>query len=624
LTKGSGKILEGEINTHNIKVKVVIMSALEILLNSEGASSTLVSETFDSSKPRINNIPCCLCGTLIYPNAANQCGACLAQQFDLKALLNRGPGGGELTIHQCRECRMFERMPGKYEPCELESPELLSICCKHIPALVENGGAGISKIQIVDVAWVWSEPHSMRLRLKLTVRASVVDGSVQIQQTLMVKFVVKFQQCPDCKREYTSRTWQAVVQLRQKRSDGSPRKGIFLTEMAIRNNKDLRKLILNFETKRHGFDFYFLHLAQAQTFSQFLAKVAPMRIKTSTKLVSTDNHSNTANVKYTISCDIVPFGRDDLIVATRSGTDNGMGKLSGKLCLVTKCKTLVHLVNASPARTSMADATAELNPDKYWRAGEDRCFRILLSPIRMVRFVVLDVELCGNDQNAAFSSSPILYTGPQSGVEKYALADVQVVRESDFGVNDETFNCVTHLGHMLQSGDIVLGYDLQATVSLSDVMEDLGRYFHSSFVMPDVVLVRKIQGTAVMEEVAKDDKLSKPRAKSSASKKREKRKKKEEKKMLDLEKAASRMGFLGGDAIIEEDENDGFDLSSRERDAFEEQLLNDPELQMELRLAEQEINEQLAATPEALVNIEDDKEEHFTECNKSFSEDNLI
>jgi NMD protein affecting ribosome stability and mRNA decay len=30
-------------------------------------------------------IPCCLCGTLITPNPANQCGTCLAQQFDLKA-----------------------------------------------------------------------------------------------------------------------------------------------------------------------------------------------------------------------------------------------------------------------------------------------------------------------------------------------------------------------------------------------------------------------------------------------------------------------------------------------------------------------------------------------------------
>ena len=29
-------------------------------------------------------IPCCLCGTQIIPNNANQCGSCLAQQFDLK------------------------------------------------------------------------------------------------------------------------------------------------------------------------------------------------------------------------------------------------------------------------------------------------------------------------------------------------------------------------------------------------------------------------------------------------------------------------------------------------------------------------------------------------------------
>eukprot|EP00979_Chaetoceros_neogracilis_P011188 scaffold2719_cov266-Chaetoceros_neogracile.AAC.11 len=31
-------------------------------------------------------IPCCLCGTLIIPNNANQCGTCLAQQCDLKIL----------------------------------------------------------------------------------------------------------------------------------------------------------------------------------------------------------------------------------------------------------------------------------------------------------------------------------------------------------------------------------------------------------------------------------------------------------------------------------------------------------------------------------------------------------
>jgi nonsense-mediated mRNA decay protein 3 len=95
----------------------------------------------------------------------------------------------------------------------MESPELMSLCLKHVPALHGNygggsasdHGTGIGDVKVVDAAWVWTEPHSMRLRLKLTIRAGVVDGAVQIQQTLMVTFIIKNQQCPECKREYTSR-----------------------------------------------------------------------------------------------------------------------------------------------------------------------------------------------------------------------------------------------------------------------------------------------------------------------------------------------------------------------------------------------------------------------------------
>jgi nonsense-mediated mRNA decay protein 3 len=61
------------------------------------------------------------------------------------------------------------------------------------------------------------------------------------------------------------------------------------------------------------------------------------------------------------------------------------------------------------------------------------------------------------------------------------LADVQVARESDFGSNDETFNCVTHLGNLIRPGDIVLGYDLTATVGGDWEMEES---FHNSFVLP--------------------------------------------------------------------------------------------------------------------------------------------
>jgi nonsense-mediated mRNA decay protein 3 len=155
------------------------------------------------------HIACCLCGTLILPNAANQCTTCLAQQFDLKGLLQKG----DLTIHQCRQCRKFARTPTAYESCEQESPELLSICLKHIPAFVKGKGHNHStaNLQILDALWVWTEPHSMRLKVRVTVRTEM-EG-VQIQQRVLVEFHVQFRMCPDCNREYTNRTWQALVQL---------------------------------------------------------------------------------------------------------------------------------------------------------------------------------------------------------------------------------------------------------------------------------------------------------------------------------------------------------------------------------------------------------------------------
>eukprot|EP01083_Nonionella_stella_P259935 886938_1 len=111
---------------------------------------------------------------------------------------------------------------------------------------------------------------------------------------------------------------------------------------------------------------------------------------------------------------------------------------------------------------------------KHWKGGEDKSYRLFLSPKRLVRFVVLDVEFCGDEgeryHNGGDSKEEHgkLYKGPKSGVSKLALADVEVARESDFGVNDETFRCVTHLGNLLQPGDTCLGYDITTAVLSSE------------------------------------------------------------------------------------------------------------------------------------------------------------
>jgi nonsense-mediated mRNA decay protein 3 len=335
-----------------------------------------------------------------------------------------------------------------------------------------------------------------------------------------------------------------------------------MLEMALARNPQVRKHVLKIDTCKQGFDFYFMSLTHAQTFSSYLARIAPMRIKTTTKMVSADVKNNTANMKYTVACDMVPLCRDDLIIVHKSAK----GILSGRLCCVTKVSSVVHLVDASPKRSSVMDgALAEVAPETYYKSGGEKLYRVVSSSRRLIRYVVLDVELCQDGQNGEYQK----HDGTDSKVNKFALADVEVARETDFGNSDETFRCVTHLGNLLQVGDIMLGYDLTSAVLSSAAEWSMDRSFNAHFTMPDVVLVKKVLG------VEKEEQEEKKRAKSSASKKRERRRNKEEKKMRDLAEAAERMGFLETEEL--------------DQNQFDRELLNDPDLAEELVAAEREL-----------------------------------
>jgi len=246
-----------------------------------------------------------------------------------------------------------------------------------------------------------------------------------------------------------------------------------------------------------------------------------------------------------------------------------------------------------------------MHADTYWKGGEEKSYRLFLSSKRLVRFVVLDVELCNDDEHGRHSDGDTdQYQGPRSGVAKYALADVEVARESDFGVTDETFQCVTHLGHLLQVGDVVLGYDITSTVLSSEAEWSMEHAFNSSFVMPDVVLVRKVKGTGgaaepiedTSSEVIGEKKGHKGKAKSSGSKKRERRMKKEEQKQQKLVAAAARMGLdTDKDVHLEEDDfEDGIggpisEAARREKEKFEEQVKMDEDLADDLEIVEREL-----------------------------------
>ncbi|CAB9501068.1 ribosomal export protein NMD3 [Seminavis robusta] len=495
-------------------------------------------------------IPCCLCGTMIYPNPANQCNTCLAQEVDLQSVLQRGPGGGDLVVHQCRQCRAFQVTEKLYKYMEIESPELLAVCLKRLPAL-HNSQQQRLKIKVADAMWIWTEPHSMRLKVRLTVRATI--HGVEIQQRVPVELKIQFKQCNECNREYTNRTWHALVQLRQKRTDDAPKKGLAALEMALAKNSNIRKHVLKIDSSRNGFDFYFLNLPEAQAFASYLARVAPMRTKTTKKLVSADVKNNTANMKHTVACDMVPLCRHDLIMVHKSASS----PLAGRLALVSKVSSVLHLVDAAPKRNPTMDGSqAELSPETYYKSGE-KLYQLCQTSSRLTKFVVLDVELCGNDPYTNDDGDDE-DAGKNSYNPPHALADVEVARESDFGKNDETVRCVTHLGNFLQPGDMVLGYDLVASVLSGGAEWDMDNCFQSSFVMPDVVLVKKVKEKTVeqQEQQQHAEDANANGKKGRMSKRKEKRRMRNEKKAKELEESALRMGFVPTASLMEDDDEE--------------------------------------------------------------------
>jgi nonsense-mediated mRNA decay protein 3 len=128
--------------------------------------------------------------------------------------------------------------------CELESSELLSICLKQLK--------GMKAVKLVDAGFVYTEPHSKRLKVKLTIQKEVMNGTL-LQQSFIVEYVLTNLQCDDCKKSYTPHTWVAMAQVRQ-RVDHK-RTFLFLEQLIIKHNAAEKCLGIN--EVHNGLDFQF-------------------------------------------------------------------------------------------------------------------------------------------------------------------------------------------------------------------------------------------------------------------------------------------------------------------------------------------------------------------------------
>jgi nonsense-mediated mRNA decay protein 3 len=311
-------------------------------------------------------------------------------------------------------------------------------------------------VRIIDASFIWTEPHSRRIKVKLTIQDSVSEGIV-LQQAFEVEYVVAYQQCPECAKSYTANTWRACVQVRQK----VPHKRTFLYLEQLILKHGAHKDTINIKEVKDGLDFYYSARNQAEKFVDFLSSVTPVRTKKSQELISMDIHTSAKSYKFTFSVELIPICKDDL-VALPIKLAKQIGNIS-PLALCYRVGTSINLLDPNTLHT------ADVSTPIYWRDP----FKTLGDVQELVEFVVMDIE-------------PV---GPQKG--KWLLAEATVARASDLGVNNNTYFTRTHLGNILHPGDTVMGYMLTGTNYNNPQFEALEKSNAYASIIPDVMLVKK-------------------------------------------------------------------------------------------------------------------------------------
>lgn len=187
----------------------------------------------------------------------------------------------QLEVVQCGKCSRWHVRQDRWMFFEVESPELLAMLMRKVSGI-------LTATKILDASWIWTEPHSRRIKINVDVERSVLDGKVQIRHKIIVEFIVKMKQCMECIREATEHSWETCVQIRQR--VGHKRALDSLEQLLIEGG--YYHLIQDFIICKEGIDLFFKERQQADRVIDFLGMNFPLRSKASRKLVSKDGKSN--------------------------------------------------------------------------------------------------------------------------------------------------------------------------------------------------------------------------------------------------------------------------------------------------------------------------------------------
>lgn len=160
-------------------------------------------------------------------------------------------------------------------------------------------------------------------------------------------------------------------------------------------------------------------------------------------------------------------------------TARNLGNIS-RLVLVKNITSLIHLVDP------LSGQTAQMSNDVYWR--EPIRPIITAARSRFVRYIILGKDPVFAEQNQSKKAA--------TRRNRAKLACLTTARENDLGINDVQFEERSHVGYLMKSGDVALGYDLTDT----QLVDDEAEVARNSGKFPSVVILRKLYGGAATGE----------------------------------------------------------------------------------------------------------------------------
>ena len=301
-----------------------------------------------------SKIVCCLCSAVIDANPSGICEVCAKKNIDIVSNLPK-----EFTLIYCKKCDRFNRPP--WVKIERESPEMMSYCLSKLKSFNH-------KIKIIDSSFIYTEPHSKIIKIKVTVQKEV-DKNL-INQSLIIEYKENWILCRDCQKLQTPHIWCAKVQIRQK----VPHKKTFMyLEQYILKNK-MQEKAMNIQEVNEGVDFYFGVKRDAEVFTDFIYSVVPSKITLSKKYVSL------STTTFTFLVDIANVSKYDIIKI-----DYNSSKLLGgfgPLIICTRLSSKSHFVDL------ISFKEIDFDSNTYFRYN----FTNFCDSLKITEFLILDVN----------------------------------------------------------------------------------------------------------------------------------------------------------------------------------------------------------------------------------------